>query len=324
MSKQITKYVLILGLMLAIVPAIATPQLTIQVRPSCEVESQTITLGDIATIKVDDQAFAEKAKKTVICCSPLPGKSRELTRSQITTALRRVGLWSNSIVFLCPDLVSIKRRALLVTGEMLFDAVREYVSKKEDLPGVASAEIVRLPTDQEVPIGKLELRVKSSNKQLKGRVNVPIEIVIDGRTYRTVYVPALIKVIAQVPVATKTIAKDEELDASNISLEERDITNLPNDIIIGKPEAGWSACVPIPQGSVLRRGWIASPPVIKSGDAVIVFVNNGAVSVSDKGVAVQEGRIGDRIKVRLFRDSQEVRGTVTAPGIIEISLDRRT
>ncbi|MDI6827747.1 MAG: flagellar basal body P-ring formation chaperone FlgA [Armatimonadota bacterium] len=324
MSEKFVKHWLILLLMITVRSVISASQLTIQVKPVCEVEGQIVTLSDIATIQGENKQFAENLKKATICSAPLPGKIRELTRAQIITALRRSYVLDDSIVFLCPELISVKRRASIVTGDMLIDTVRKHVSARNDQRGIVSVEVIRTPPEQEVPTGKIELRVKELNRQLKGRVNVPVEIVVDDKVYRTVYVSVLIKVIARVPVTTKAIAKDEELGASNISLEERDITNLPSDIIIGELEAGLSARIPIPQGSVLRQGWVSSPPVIKSGDSVIVVVNNGAVTVSDKGIAVQDGHIGERIKVRLFGESREVHGIVSAAGIVEISLDRRT
>jgi flagella basal body P-ring formation protein FlgA len=100
-------------------------------------------------------------------------------------------------------------------------------------------------------------------------------------------------------------------------------TLQPDDIVLDSAGEGIVAAIPIAEGVVIKRNWITQPPVVKSGDNVIVVVNGTNITIRDKGVAGQDGRIGDRVKVKLAGDSREVRGIVTGPGLVEIEISRR-
>ena len=90
------------------------------------------------------------------------------------------------------------------------------------------------------------------------------------------------------------------------------------------PEAGWARKPPNLGGIDPRgRSWVSAPPAVRSGDQVLVVVSSGTVRLTDRGVAAQDGCIGDRIKVRLSGESREVRGTISGPGLVEIFIGRR-
>lgn len=289
----------------------AGSRVSVMVKPSAEVSGPSVMLSDLA-------AAGDRLNSIVICPSPLPGKTRKLTHDQIAVALKRAGVYE-SVELLCPDQITVTRTASTVSPEALLETARQFIMTSNDLPGTISIELARQIGGQIVPSGKLELRVKPGMKSVhRGQNSLPIEIAVDGRVYQTVNVPVRVKVLASVLVATKGISRSEEIGSANVSLQERDITTLPPDIVIGEAEPGWTAVVPIAEGTILRRNWVSDPPAIRSGDVVSVIAVSGAVRISDKGTAVQEGRPGDLIKVRMLGDAREIRGTVTGPGTVRI------
>lgn len=313
MLNRAIQFVILIALSASV---LAANRVSVMVKPSAEVSGPNVVLSDIA-------GTSDKLGSVAICPSPLPGKARQLTRAQIMIALKRAGVYE-TIELLCPDQVSVVRTASTVSPEALLETARQFIQSSNDLTGTVSVEPVRAIAPQIVPSGKLEMRVKAGIRAIrKGQNNLPIEMLVDGRIYRMISVPVLVKVLATVPVATKAITRTEEISSASYSLQERDITTMPADIIIGEPESGWTAVVPIPEGSVLRRSWVSDPPAIRSGDVVSVVVTNGAVRISDKGTAVQEGRPGDLVKVRMLGDAREIRGTVAGPGVVQITMGRK-
>ena len=314
--------VLIMALALAVhASANPTPLAAIMVRPVSTVPAASVTLGDLATLVCADQALADKLKSIPICPSPFPGKSRLLMRDQILIAMRRDGIADGSVEVLCPAQVAVTRSSSRVSGEALFEAVRQFALNAGSWPGTATAEPVRLPDDQFAPAGKLELRPRLGAQKLrKGRNSVPVDICVDGSVYTTANVSVLVRVVAPVLVSTQTIARSAEITAASTAVQDREITALPDDIVIGPAASGEVAAVPIADGAIIRRSWITAPPVVKSGDAVTITVSGNWVRVSDKGTAVQDGRVGDRIKIRLMGDVRQVRGTVAGPGRVEIRM----
>jgi len=292
----------------------------LRVRPSSEVTRSTVTVGDIATVQTETKDMADRIKGITICSSPLPGKSRVVAREQVITALKRSGIY-NSIELLCPQCINVSRSCTTVKGDAIFETVRQFILNAQTWPGTVSVEPVRMPAPEIVPAGQLELRVKPGPRTIgRGRNYVPVEILTDGHAYRVVSVPVLVRMIAKVPVSSRAVARNEILDSSNIVWEEREVTLLPDDIVIEELASTCIASVPIPQGAVLRRQWLSEPPAIKSGNEVEVVVTSGAIRVTDKGIAIQDGQVGEKIKVRLQGGSREIRATVKGPGTTEIRI----
>lgn len=315
---------LILGMVLGLAVAVsAAPKVTVVVRPASDVSAESVTLGEIASIDGVDDAQADRLKSVPVCPSPLPGKSRKLTDDQIMTALKRAGLFETTGL-LCPPEIAVVRTSAVVGSADLLETVREYVLSTNTWSGTVTVEPAIAPADQTVPTGALDLRVKAGRIAVrKGRNSIPVEIVIGDKVYRTVQVSVNVRLIVSVPVASKAIARSEAISSANVIMKERDVTTLPDDILTAMPEADWTASLPISEGSILRKSWVSSPPAVLSGDPVLVVVSSGSVRVAEKGVAAQEGRVGDTIKVRLSGERREIRGTVSGPGLVEISIGRR-
>jgi flagella basal body P-ring formation protein FlgA len=107
-------------------------------------------------------------------------------------------------------------------------------------------------------------------------------------------------------------------------LQERDITNMSDDIVTVIPADDVIAGVTVPEGMVLRQNCLTTPFAICSGDPVIVIVKSGKVSISEKGTAQSNGRKGDKIAIKLTGADRVVKAMVVEPGVAEIALGARS
>ncbi len=323
MSILIKIFVIMLITALTIA-ASAAPQADILVRPSSDVTTVEVKLSDLASVNTNDKALSDKLCSAVVCRAPLAGSSRKLTRDQILTAIRRQGVTDRSVNIVCPQEFYVTRTASIVTGQAMFDTVQAYILESTNWPGPITVEPVRLPPDVKTPTGSLELKVKAGSPGArKGRGSLPVEIVVDGSVYTTVSVSFTVRVFANVLVATQSIGRFSPVTSDNTTLEEREITTLPDDVAMTAPSDDVIASLPIMSGSIIRNNWLTTPPAIKTGDIITVLVSGKNVRVSDKGAAVSDGHPGDRIKVRLGSEEREVRATVVKPGLVEIILNER-
>lgn len=301
----------------------AVPKTSVMVRSGTEVAGTSVLLSDIATVKTVDKTLADKLRKAEICASPLPGKVRKVAKAQIMTALRKTGIDDNDIVLLCPETVSITRSSMEITGQALFDAAKNYALSTLNLPGTVCIEAIRTIPAQQLPVGKIELKAQASNSIRKGQNSIAVEIILDGRTERKIYIPIIVKVVTKVLVASKSISKGEELTSANTTFEERDITSIPYELLSEELESGIQASMPIAQGAVIRKQWTADPLMVHSGDIVMVVVKSGSVKIADKGTAAEDGHEGQKIKIRFNDGKREVRAAVMEPGVVQISIAGR-
>ncbi len=308
------RLVLIFILMaLTIGSAFSAVPITVQVHDEATVAGDNVLMGEIAEVQ-------GKLHDASVCTSPMPGMTRKISRDQVIIAIRRAGVPDGSIKLICPKSISITRASQTVSGHTLFECAKDALSENDTFQGKVEFQPVRLPADQCVPVGNLELRAKNGAARVrKGYNGMPVEIVIAGKVYRTVHVTVTAKILIPVLVATKSITCASELCADNTAVEDRDVTNAPDDFVTADqiPDRAIAA-VAISEGAIIRKRWITKPPAIHSGDSVSVVVENGRIRVSSKGIAAQNGRIGDRIKVKLTGDASAVSGIVAAPGIVKI------
>ena len=61
------------------------------------------------------------------------------------------------------------------------------------------------------------------------------------------------------------------------------------------------------------------PAVVRRGQRVRIELRAEALSVSTAGEALGDGAIGQRVAVRNLSSGRRLRGTVKAPGLVEVS-----
>jgi flagella basal body P-ring formation protein FlgA len=83
--------------------------------------------------------------------------------------------------------------------------------------------------------------------------------------------------------------------------------------------AGARTLRPLVPGDVLTNRDVAVPPTIRSGDPVRLRLATAHVEVSVEGVAAQDGRIGDRIRVVNPSSGRVLRGRVVGPNAVEVN-----
>ncbi len=319
---------LVNSLIIAILAAsavVSAPLVDVMVRPMTEVSTTDVKLGDIAVVKSKNAALATKIAEISVCAAPLAGRSRVLTREQLLVTIRKYGIADGTVGLLCPAQATVSRAVSRIPGQALFDTVREFVNANKTWTGNAEVESVRLPNEQVVPTGPLEIRVRDNgSKPRKGRASFPVDILVDGQVYSTLYIAVNIRVFAPVVIATQPIARGGVIDSSNSALDTREVTTASEDALSQMPVDGSTATQSIPVGTVVRRSWVTEAMAIKAGDKVTVVVRGDTICISDKGVAAADGRPGDTIKVKLSGDLREIRAKVVESGLVEIRLAKRS
>jgi flagella basal body P-ring formation protein FlgA len=73
-------------------------------------------------------------------------------------------------------------------------------------------------------------------------------------------------------------------------------------------------------GEVLSPGLLSSPRLIHRGQELILFASSGAMTVTMKGEALEDGAEGDVIRVRNLSSNRVVEGRVIGADKVQVSL----
>lgn len=137
----------------------------------------------------------------------------------------------------------------------------------------------------------------------------------------TVYVPLRISDPRPVLVLTRAAARGEALSASLLSVQERDVAQLPFGYFEDPTAvAGYELRRPLAAGAVLTPNDAQPPHLVRRGEAVTVIGRSGGIEIRAAGTAMGDGARGERVRVRNDSSRRVVEGTVTARGTVEIRL----
>ncbi|MFQ3548479.1 MAG: flagellar basal body P-ring formation chaperone FlgA [Armatimonadota bacterium] len=284
--------------------------------------AKTITISDIADIKASSE-LAQKIGAVRISAGPISGASRTISLPQIKTKLKANNL-DNGVVYQGAMSCIVKAEAIKITAEELSDEAVNFVLSQLPSTGLNyQAVIERMPRELTISsVGSYEIKPKLMRSSAGlGPNSVALDVIINGR--RTAGTTAVVRVSAQadVLVALSHIPMGEMLTLENCSWQARDITNIKEPVLMSEGGAigDFVARRSIGQGAVVTAGDLKVPDTITRGETITVVVNCNGIKVTSPAQARQSGRVGDIISVRAEVSQQDVRGTITAPGIVEIT-----
>ena len=137
----------------------------------------------------------------------------------------------------------------------------------------------------------------------------------------TMYVPVKIKIYQPVVIINTPMSKDEVITAANISVKNTDIINLHNgfftdpDMVIGHVMR-----LSTKAGSIVTPRLIAKYKLVKRGDRVNIALEDPELTISMQGESLEDGGLGDNIKVRNNSSKKIIEATIVAPGKVQVHI----
>ncbi len=127
-----------------------------------------------------------------------------------------------------------------------------------------------------------------------------VSLTENGKVLRTFVVPVEVKSYDTVLVTTRTISKGEALNATNTRFEKRSITNSQAGNVIGEnfDFRNMASQRPIKAGEIIDKRFLAKETAIYRSNPITAVFQSGGIRLSIEVVALENGGIGDYIKVR--------------------------
>lgn len=159
-------------------------------------------------------------------------------------------------------------------------------------------------------VGRVQVRVIASAPQ---KPLFDVAVILDVRHFD------------RVVMTTKAIDRGHVLTATDLYADRCDVTELsdycskPGELIGATARRSVRALMPVRmsdvEGAVHSEGGI----LVKRRDHVKMVARVGVLSVAATGEALQEGRLGETIRLRNTESNATVQGRVTSAGEVEIS-----
>ncbi len=137
----------------------------------------------------------------------------------------------------------------------------------------------------------------------------------------SIYVPARIDVFGPVLVARQPLARGTRIEAADLELVERNLSNLPYGYYTDPQSVtGQLAKRTIAMSTVLTPPMLQEPNLVKRGERVTVIAESGALKIRTSGKALSDAKSGELVRVRTEGSQRIVDGTVVSPGVIKVTL----
>jgi flagella basal body P-ring formation protein FlgA len=132
------------------------------------------------------------------------------------------------------------------------------------------------------------------------------------------YVPVRAVNDAAVLVLARNVQPGEVLTAADFEVARRSSMSLPYDYLAEAAQAvGFAMRRSQTAGSVLTTSALVAPEVVRRGELVTLTAGEGPVTVKSEGVALEPGRLRERIKVR-SASGRVIEGTAEGPGQVRV------
>ncbi len=152
--------------------------------------------------------------------------------------------------------------------------------------------------------------------RLWGNANIGVRC--SGGAPWTIYVPVTIRISTGVVIAARALTQGKPIEASDLLLQEGDLTQLPGSVVTDPAMAvGRSVTHNVAAGQPLRQDLLRSQPVIQQGQSVTVRSQGAGFKVSTEGKSLTTAAEGQVAQVRIG-SGQTVSGIARAGAIVDI------
>jgi flagella basal body P-ring formation protein FlgA len=258
-----------------------------------------------------------------LCDAPAFGKTTVLTRAKIIELAKE-----NAPELACtnwsgPDSVHITRRARTLGEadalEMLRSALQEQCVKEK---GELELRFARPWTPSNVPDEPLTLRVTElPNAGVTPAFIARFEIRTARETVGTWQTALQARIWREVWIAKAALHRGEPVAEAELGRERRDVSNFretPAEFEQGDPNL--ELAEPLQTGLPLLARSIKPRPIIHRGQTASAMLQDGAMVITMKVEALEDGAPGQIIRLRNPVSHRDVRGRVLSNEMVLVSL----
>ncbi|MDB5856571.1 MAG: flagella basal body P-ring formation protein FlgA [Ramlibacter sp.] len=277
---------IVLMLSLACGPAGAGAPVTIALRPQARVAGPVVTLGDVAVLSSSELDPLRMLVNLPLGRAPAAGETVTVQREAVAGWLRaKSGLADDVVRWSGPASTQLVAAIRRVSGEEIAaaaeTALRDWLAARAQR---SDLQLQSLPRDLEAPEGELRLRPRALDATApRSRMLVWVEVWVAERFVRSVAVPF------------------------HVSAED----------LLAPPLDG-PAPTPAPREVKLPRQ-VDTAPVVQRGQWASMRLGSGAVTLEARVEVLQDGRLGDSVRVRQQGAAGGVIARVTGPGQLELA-----
>ena len=276
-------------------------------------------LGQVAIIR-GNESLVSKASKVTLGRISVPGQKIVVDRSIVLSRLAYNGIGASQVTFTGAKKLTVGRRHQIVKGSAFVAAALAFLKKNLPDDSICQLDAVGMTKDLVLPGQSKDIKlsarlVKSSVRDL-GKVR--ITALCDGKETGFRDLAFRFKYNSRRSVARVDIVPGTVISPENVKVEKV-ISNYPEAASWASPY-GLVARRLLPAKTVIRPGMtgpVRPKVLVKRNQNVVIKVNMFGLLVTVNGKTMQEGRLGEYIKVQNTDSQRVILARVNEDGSVE-------
>jgi len=262
-----------------------------------------ITLGEVAIIRSEKQEMIDKAGSLQLGQFSSVGQKIVIDRAMMRSRMACEDIDISKLEITGAKETVVTQKHIFIESAKLVE-VAEMVLKDAAKPvSVTSWAPIRVPRDFAINSSSKNIEFQTSivNSNVPSCTKVQIDIFVDDVKVDTKTVTFRYQFTCRRAVATSVIAAGSTINADNVKIEEYKSTQPQR--ADWKSPYGLIARRKISANSIIHNGMVATETaevLIKRNDNVIVRVERPGMKISAIGRALEDGRAGQCVKVRMI------------------------
>ncbi|MCO6432473.1 MAG: flagellar basal body P-ring formation protein FlgA [Deltaproteobacteria bacterium] len=292
----------------------------IEGRKNAIVNTGVIKLSDLAEVSsphIADDETVIALKKLEIDSSPAPGDELTIPAARVLERMQEHGVKLSDLIYVLPRIITVKRAARQLSAAEVEQAIKDYFA-------ASGRDVMVKSTDYKgsawvAPnVTKLDLTPFNTPRAHEIGFTIAPQSAEGGDARFTI--KAVIDEWLEIPVAKRPLTRGAEVSQDDFIMARLNLSALPNDAAReGEEVVGLETSSDIAPGEIFRRSKLVVPPVVSQGSKVTLLYKRGPLEASATGIALENGAMGDQIRVRNDASKKIISGKVLSAGVIGVN-----
>ena len=283
------------------------------------VESDAPNLGQVAIIR-GDESLAAKAGEIALGRIPAPGQKIVIDRSTLLSRLACNGINVSEVKLTGAEKITIRQQHQIIKSEEFVQKALDFLRQSSSETSICQWNPLRVPEDLILSGISKDVRLSPCllSSGTRSQAKVQVAVFSEDREMGMREVTFRLKYNCRVAVARVDIPQGGVIGPENVKVEET-VSDAPESASQTVPY-GYVAKRRIPADTVISANMVASvtPQVLlERNQNVVIKISRFGLLVTAIGKAMQEGRVGEYIKVQNSDSQRIIMAKVNEDGSVE-------
>ncbi len=283
------------------------------------IEGDAPNLGQVAIIR-GDKLLAAKAEKITLGHISAPGQKITVDRQTLLSRLACSGIPASEVTLTGAEKLTVSQRHQTIKGDEFVEKALTFLKNNPPNTSICQYTLTRMPQDLILSETSKDIRLAPclAKSNITNPVKVSVSVFSGDKELGVCEVSFLLKyncrkVMAQVDIPSGTVISSENVKVENT------VSNRPDPADWAAPY-GLAAKRLLPANTVITAdmvGPVKPPILLKRNQTVLIKVDRLGLVVTAIGKALQDGRLGEYIKVQNVNSQRIIIAKVNEDGSVE-------